>query len=80
MADQVSRPRSAQSAIHRDLSAELVCRAPAAGCKPLANRRLAFGSDAHAPEYFDFLRLGVLTARRGRVEASAVLNAGAARS
>jgi len=54
--------------IRLDLSAELVRRAVAAGCK------LAIGSDAHAPEHFDFLRLGILTARRGWAEAKDVLN------
>jgi DNA polymerase (family 10) len=55
--------------IRLDLSGELVRRALAAGCK------LAIGSDAHAPEHFDFLRLGVLTARRGWATAGAVTNA-----
>jgi DNA polymerase (family 10) len=54
--------------IRLDLSAELVRRAIAAGCK------LAIGSDAHAPEHFDFLRLGVLTARRGWATAKDVVN------
>ncbi len=54
--------------IRLDLSADLVRRAVAAGC------RLAVGSDAHAPEHFDFLRLGVLTARRGWAEAKDVAN------
>jgi DNA polymerase (family 10) len=54
--------------IRLDLSAELVRRAVAAGCK------LAIGSDAHAPEHFDFLRLGVLTARRGWAEAGSIAN------
>lgn len=45
--------------IRLDLSAELVHRAIQAGCM------LAIGSDAHAPEHFDYLRLGALTARRG---------------
>jgi len=56
--------------IRLDLSAELVRRAVGAGC------RLSIGSDAHAPEHFDFLRLGVLTARRGWAEAKHVANAG----
>ncbi|MEN6369374.1 MAG: DNA polymerase/3'-5' exonuclease PolX [Thermotogota bacterium] len=56
--------------IRLDLSAELVRRALAAGCK------LSIGSDAHAPEHFDFLRLGVLTARRGWAQAKDVVNAG----
>jgi DNA polymerase (family 10) len=54
--------------IRLDLSAELVRRAIAAGCK------LAIGSDAHALEHFDFLRLGVLTARRGWATAKDVVN------
>jgi histidinol phosphatase-like PHP family hydrolase len=45
--------------LHRDVSADLTRRAIQAGCKP------AIGSIAHAPEHFGFLRLGVLTARRG---------------
>jgi DNA polymerase (family 10) len=32
------------------------------------------GSDAHAPEHFDFLRLGILTARRGWATAKDVVN------
>jgi len=40
--------------LHRDVSADLARRAIQAGCKP------AFGSDAHGPEHFDFLRLGSL--------------------
>ncbi|MDD5264071.1 MAG: DNA polymerase/3'-5' exonuclease PolX [Candidatus Bipolaricaulis sp.] len=56
--------------IRLDLSAELVRRAIGAGCK------LSIGSDAHAPEHFEFLRLGVLTARRGWAEAKNVLNVG----
>jgi DNA polymerase (family 10) len=55
--------------IRLDLSAELVRRAVAAGC------RLSIGSDAHAPEHFGFLRLGVLTARRGWATAKDVANA-----
>jgi len=55
--------------IRLDLSAELARRAVAADCK------LAIGSDAHAPEHFDFLQLGVLTARRGWAEARSMLNA-----
>jgi DNA polymerase (family 10) len=54
--------------IRLDLSAELARRAIAAGC------RLAIGSDAHAPEHFAFLRLGILTARRGWAEARDVVN------
>jgi DNA polymerase (family 10) len=55
--------------IRLDLSAELARRAIAVGCK------VAIGSDAHAPEHVDFLRLGVLTARRGWAEAKDVVNA-----
>jgi DNA polymerase (family 10) len=55
--------------IRLDLSAELARRAVAAGC------RLSIGSDAHAPEHFGFLRLGVLTARRGWATAMDVVNA-----
>lgn len=54
--------------IRLDLSSDLARRAVAAGCK------LSIGSDAHAPEHFDFLRLGVLTARRGWATAKAVVN------
>jgi DNA polymerase (family 10) len=54
--------------IRLDLSAELAQRAIAVGCK------VAIGSDAHAPEHFDFLRLGVLTARRGWATAKDVVN------
>ncbi len=54
--------------IRLDLSAEFARRAIAAGC------RLAIGTDAHAPEHFDFLRLGVLTARRGWATASALVD------
>jgi len=55
--------------IRLDLNADLVRRAIAAGV------RIAIGTDAHAPEHFDFLRLGVLTARRGWATKSDVLNA-----
>ncbi|MEI6172006.1 MAG: PHP domain-containing protein, partial [bacterium] len=55
--------------IRLDLNAELARRAVAAGCK------LSIGSDAHAPEHFDFLRLGVLTARRAWATAKDVVNA-----
>jgi DNA polymerase (family 10) len=54
--------------IRLDLSSDLARRAVAAGC------RLAIGSDAHAPQHFDFLRLGVLTARRGWATAKDVVN------
>jgi len=55
--------------IRLDLNAELVRRAIAAGVK------LAIGTDAHTPEHFDFLRLGVLIARRGWATKADVLNA-----
>jgi len=55
--------------IRLDLNGELVRRAIAAGVK------LALGTDAHAPEHFDFLRLGILTARRGWATKGDVLNA-----
>jgi DNA polymerase (family 10) len=45
--------------IRLDLNADHIRRAIQAGC------RLAIGSDAHKPEHFDFLRFGILTARRG---------------
>ncbi len=54
--------------IRLDLNAELTRRAITAGCK------LSIGSDAHAPEHFDFLRLGILTARRGWATAQAILS------
>jgi len=54
--------------IRLDLNAELVRRAVDAGVK------LAIGTDAHTPEHFDFLRLGVLTARRGWATKADVLN------
>jgi DNA polymerase (family 10) len=54
-----------------DLPAALVRRAISAGVP------LSIGSDAHAPQHFDFLRLGVLTARRGWARAVDLLNAGA---
>ena len=57
--------------IRLDLSAEHARRAVHAGC------RLAIGSDAHAPEHFDFLRLGVLTARRGWAKAGSIVNTAA---
>jgi DNA polymerase (family 10) len=55
--------------IRLDLSAELVRRAIGVGVK------LAIGTDAHAPEHFDFLEFGVLTARRGWATKGDVLNA-----
>ena len=54
--------------IRLDLNADLVRRAIAAGV------RLAIGTDAHTPEHFDFLSLGVLTARRGWATKTDVLN------
>ncbi|MEW5826396.1 MAG: DNA polymerase/3'-5' exonuclease PolX [Candidatus Bipolaricaulota bacterium] len=56
--------------IRLDLCADLARRAIQAGC------RLAIGSDAHSPEHFGFLRLGVLTARRGWAEPGDVANCG----
>jgi hypothetical protein len=44
------------------------CRAIATACRP------SVGSAAHATEHLDFLRLGVLTARRGWAEADDLLN------
>jgi len=58
--------------IRLDLNAELARRAIQARC------RLSIGSDAHAPEHFDFLRFGVLTARRGWATAEDVMNAAGA--
>jgi len=55
--------------IRLDLNAGLVRRAIDAGA------RLAIGTDAHMPEHFDFMRLGVLTARRGWATARDLLNA-----
>ena len=58
--------------IRLDLSATLVRRAIAAGCK------LSIGTDAHRPEHFEFLPLGVITARRGWTTAEDTLNCRAA--
>ena len=55
--------------IRLDLSADLIRRAIAAGA------RIAISTDAHRPEHLDFLRLGVLTARRGWAAREDVLNA-----
>jgi DNA polymerase (family 10) len=55
--------------IRLDLNADLVRRAIAVGVK------LAIGTDAHTPEHFDFMRLGVLTARRGWATKADLLNA-----
>ena len=60
--------------IRLDLNAELVRRAILASQGLAAGCKLAIGSDAHAPEHFDFLRLGVLTARRGWATAKDVVN------
>jgi DNA polymerase (family 10) len=54
--------------IRLDLNGELVHRAIGTGVK------LAIGSDAHVPEHYDFMRLGVLTARRGWATRLDVLN------
>ncbi len=54
--------------IRLDLPGELVRRAIDAGV------RLAIGSDAHSPDHFAFLRLGVLTVRRGWAQAQDILN------
>lgn len=54
--------------IRLDLNDELVRRAIAAGV------RLSIGTDAHRPEHFDFLRLGLLTARRGWATKADILN------
>lgn len=59
--------------IRLDLNAELVRRAIDAGVK------LTIGTDAHAPEHFDFIPLGVVMARRGWATKDDVLNAAAAR-
>jgi len=56
--------------IRLDLHADLVRRAIAAGA------RLAINTDAHVPEHFDFIHLGVVTARRGWATKDDVLNAG----
>jgi len=61
--------------IRLDLSAELARRAILASQGLAAGCKLSIGSDAHAPEHFDFLRLGVLTARRGWATAKDVMNA-----
>lgn len=51
-----------------DLHADLIRQAIGIGVK------LIIGTDAHAPEHFDFLTYGVLTLRRGWAEARHVLN------
>ena len=55
--------------IRLDLNADLARHAIDASVK------LAIGTDAHVPEHFDFMRLGVLTARRGWATTKDVLNA-----
>jgi DNA polymerase (family 10) len=55
--------------IRLDLGAAWIRRALDAGA------RLSIGSDAHAPDHFDFLVLGVTTARRGWASADDLLNA-----
>lgn len=54
--------------IRLDLPSELVRRAVEAGVT------LSVGTDAHHPDHFGFLRLGVLTLRRGWARAQDVLN------
>ena len=54
--------------IRLDLTAELIHRAIDAGTK------LAIGTDAHVPEHFEFLELGLLTSRRGWATENDVLN------
>jgi len=54
--------------IRLDLNADLVKRAIDAGVK------LAIGTDAHRPEHFNYMRFGVLTARRGWATEPDVLN------
>ncbi|MFN3347128.1 MAG: PHP domain-containing protein, partial [Candidatus Bipolaricaulaceae bacterium] len=51
-----------------DLPADLIRRALDYGV------RFLLGTDAHAPEHFDFLEYGVLTLRRGWARAADVLN------
>jgi DNA polymerase (family 10) len=59
--------------IRLDLNADLVRRAVEAGAK------ISINTDAHVPEHFDFMPLGVVTARRGWATKDDVLNAAAAR-
>ena len=54
--------------IRLDLNGTLVRRALEFGA------RIAIDTDAHDPSHFDFLRFGVITARRGWAEAKDVLN------
>ena len=60
--------------IRIDLNAELARRAIDADVK------LAIGTDAHTPDHFDFLALGILTARRGWATSADVLNTRSAAS
>jgi DNA polymerase (family 10) len=53
-----------------DLSAELARKAALSGIA------LVISTDAHTPAQFDFMRLGVMTARRGWCTASQILNTG----
>ena len=54
--------------IRLDLNAELIRRALTAGVK------LSIGTDAHTADHLDFLRFGVLTARRGWATPESILN------
>ncbi len=54
--------------IRLDLNGELARRAIEFGV------RITIDTDAHDPTHFDFLKLGVITARRGWVEKSNVIN------
>ena len=56
--------------IRLDLTGDLVRRAISLGC------RIAVDTDAHHPDHYDFLRYGVLTARRGWATREDVVNAG----
>ncbi len=55
--------------IRLDLNGELARRAIEFGV------RISIDTDAHDPAHFDFLKFGVITARRGWVEKSDVINA-----
>jgi len=54
--------------VRLDLNSQLVRRALEVGC------RVSIGSDAHRPEQFDLLSLGVITARRGWARPDDVVN------
>ncbi|MBN1859500.1 DNA polymerase/3'-5' exonuclease PolX [Candidatus Bipolaricaulota bacterium] len=58
--------------IRLDLNAELVRRAVNVGCT------FSIGTDAHRTAHFDFMRFGVITARRGWAKAEDILNCNAA--